>query len=83
MATKESPLPFEVEKALLDTLHGSLMSLAPGTLGVAAVLIVCGYVSQNDALRWSSAFALLAAALRFLTTAIYRRAVGDIARQSG
>ena len=77
MSAKESSLPFDVEIELLDSLHGSLKSLAAGNFGIAAVVLVCSYVSDNNILRGLAILLLVAAVVRFRTSFAYRSFEGD------
>ncbi len=80
MTRKEPTLPFEVEIELLDSLHGSLKSLAAGTLGVAGVAVVCAFTSQNSLLRVLALLLLAATIGRVVTTFAYLRAKHDFTR---
>lgn len=74
MTPKPSVLPFEVEIELVDSLHGSLKSLASGNLGVAAVTLICGAASGNSALLWTACLVAAAATIRFTLSFLYRSA---------
>ena len=77
MTSQPSLLPFEVEIELLDSLHGSLRSLASGNLGVAAVTSICAASSGNLALEVMATLVCVAAGARFLLTRLYNRRRGD------
>jgi diguanylate cyclase (GGDEF)-like protein len=77
MTSQPSLLPFEVEIELLDSLHGSLRSLASGNIGVAAVTAICAASSGNLVLQLMAGLVCVAAVARFLLTWLYNRARCD------